>query len=757
MTTQAAGQVKSNDVALKPDGLEPSQPASELLNQGPKLRPYQEECVIECLQAISEGFKRIGVSSPTGSGKTTIFTSLLARLPQLPAKYGRSANQVLIIVSSIELALQTAEVVGRTYPSLLVEIEQGSKFHATGAADVTVATIQTLNRSEGRLNKFDPRNFKGVIVDEAHHAASPSYRSILHHFNPNVGRPETLSQDDVEEDVKQPVFPMEAALAKHDLPIIGFSATFARHDGVALGSVFERIVFHRDFLEMIEEEWLCPVRFTAVRASIDFSEVRLTGPSGDFSPSSLAAVVDKPVINRLIVRTWLDKAKGRRSTLVFCVNIAHVESLTAEFRQAGIDARWLHGSTPIRERRQLLQDFKDGVYPVLVNCAVLTEGADVPAIDCVLLARPTRSRNLFSQMIGRGMRLSQATGKADCLMLDLVGTLERGVVCSPTLFGLDPDSVNEASVEDLRAVADSREKNGEDSQQDSETEEINETEIPDPSKVTYEEWGPLELQQAMMSRTRGIIERMSPNAWVDCGDDIYVLDLPPKKGYVKVERDEEGKAEGTGGETMQNGNVLCLFLEAYPIRHVQKEWVAHFTARNADADEAAAASGGSPRGKKRFSPFRRPTEILRASELEAAIRGADSYAIKRVGRAAPGTGLLARTSPWRSRPSSEKQRAFVEKRLGLDKTRAALASVQDAEEDSRRSEWNIKNRSPRPGDALPALTKGQASIILTKLQHGAKARWEKQAKKHNKAVREKRKEAERRARETVQVGPLPSS
>ncbi|CEH13958.1 p-loop containing nucleoside triphosphate hydrolase protein [Ceraceosorus bombacis] len=733
MTTQAAGQVKSNDVALKPYGLEAAEPASELLNQGPKLRPYQEECVIECLQAISEGSKRIGVSSPTGSGKTTIFTSLLARLPELPAKYGRSANQVLIIVSSIELALQTAEVVSRTYPSLLVEIEQGSKFHATGAADVTVATIQTLNRSEERLNKFDPRNFKGVIVDEAHHAASPSYRSVLHHFNPNVGRPETLSQDDVEGDVKQPVFPMEAALAKHDLPIVGFSATFARHDGVALGSVFERIVFHRDFLEMIEEEWLCPVRFTAVRASIDFSEVRLTGPSGDFSPTSLAAVVDKPVINRLIVRTWLDKAKGRRSTLVFCVNIAHVESLTAEFRQAGIDARWLHGSTPIRERRQLLQDFENGVYPVLVNCAVLTEGADVPAIDCVLLARPTRSRNLFSQMIGRGMRLSQATGKQDCLMLDLVGTLERGVVCSPTLFGLDPDSVNEASLEDLRAQADSREKTSEDSQPASETEETNETEIPDPSKVTYEEWGPLELQRAMMSRTRGIIERMSPNAWVDCGDDIYVLDLPPKRGYVKVERDEEGKAEGKG------------------------EWVAHFTARNADADEAAAASGGSSKGKKRLSPFRRPTELLRASELEAAIRGADSYANGRVGRGPQGTGLLARSSPWRSKPSSEKQRAFVEKRLGLDKTRAALASVQDAEEDSRRSEWKIKNRSPRPGDALPALTKGQASIILTKLQHGAKARWEKQAKKHNKAVREKRKEDERKARETVQVGPLPSS
>lgn len=187
------------------------------------------------------------------------------------------------------------------------------------------------------------------------------------------------------------------------------------------------------------------------------------------------------------------------------------------------------------------------------------------------------------------------------------------------------------------------------------------------------------------------------------------------------------------------------------------EWVAYFTPRNADAEEAAAASGHDFKGRKRFSPFRRSQEILRADDLEAAIRGSDSFGVARVGRGLGGTSLLARNAVWRSKPSSEKQRAFVERRLGLDKTRQALASVQEAGETVQSDQGRKANKLPGPGEALPALTKGQASTILTKLQHGAKGRWEKQARKHNKAVQEKKKEEARKDRETVKVGPLPAS
>lgn len=112
----------------------------------------------------------------------------------------------------------------------------------------TVATYQTLLRVP-RLHKFDPAGLKAIIIDEAHHAAAPSYRHILSHFNSSIKSPHAV---DVSEDETS-----NSAVAppEHSVPIIGFSATFSRHDGLALGSVFDRIVYHRDFLEMIKEQW----------------------------------------------------------------------------------------------------------------------------------------------------------------------------------------------------------------------------------------------------------------------------------------------------------------------------------------------------------------------------------------------------------------------------------------------------------------------------------------------------------------------
>jgi len=92
------------------------------------------------------------------------------------------------------------------------------------------------------------------------------------------------------------------------VPIIGFSATFSRHDGLALGSVFDRIVYHRDFLEMIKEGWLCSLRFTSVKVQLDLSNVTISSQDGDFNPTSLAQVVNTETANNIVLRTWLDRA-----------------------------------------------------------------------------------------------------------------------------------------------------------------------------------------------------------------------------------------------------------------------------------------------------------------------------------------------------------------------------------------------------------------------------------------------------------------
>lgn len=135
------------------------------------LRPYQEACLEACRAALTAGRRRIGVSLPTGAGKTTVFLTLLSRIA--PPTQSPSAVKSLIIVNSIELARQAANQAATLFPDWQVEIEQGVRHKASGLADVTVATVQTLLQPQ-RLKKFRPETLKAVIVDEAHHAAAPS-------------------------------------------------------------------------------------------------------------------------------------------------------------------------------------------------------------------------------------------------------------------------------------------------------------------------------------------------------------------------------------------------------------------------------------------------------------------------------------------------------------------------------------------------------------------------------------------------------
>lgn len=302
--------------------------------------------------------------------------------------------------------------------------------HASGFADITVASIQSITSGD-RISKFDPSRFKLVLVDEAHHIVSPGYMKTLEHFG--LSKP-------------QPSSPA----------LVGVSATLSRFDGLRLGAAIDHIVYHKDYIDMIGEKWLSDVMFTTVKSKADISGVK-KGANGDFQQGELSRRVNTDETNLITVRSWLTKAKDRKSTLIFCVDLAHVSGLTNTFRQCGIDAQFVTGDTPKTERSARLDAFKRGEFPVLVNCGVFTEGTDIPNIDCVLLARPTKSRNLLVQMIGRGMRLHP--GKENCHIIDMVASLETGIVTTPTLFGLDPSELLEdATVADMRDLKDWKEE-----------------------------------------------------------------------------------------------------------------------------------------------------------------------------------------------------------------------------------------------------------------------------------------------------------
>ncbi|KAI0307989.1 P-loop containing nucleoside triphosphate hydrolase protein [Multifurca ochricompacta] len=644
------------------------------------LRPYQEICLKACLDAHNSGASRIGVSLPTGAGKTAVFISLLSRLE--PRRDRPNATRSLVIVNSIELAKQAAAQAQRQRPDWIVEIEQGRKHKASGDANLTVATYQTLLEA-GRLHKFSPQGFKAIVVDEAHHAAAPSYRRILSFFHPEIQCPENHTH---------------ACPARDVVPIFGFSATFSRHDGLALGSVFERIVYHRDFLDMIREQWLCNVRFTTVKANINLKDVTISTHSGDFSATSLAHVINTETLNRLVIQTWLDKAaKERKSTIVFAVNVAHARALTKTFQSAGVDARYLYSGTPNAERSALIEHFRVGDFPVLLNCALLTEGTDIPNIDCVIIARPTKSRNLFLQMIGRGMRLSPDTGKQDCHVIDFVDSVDRlvGIVSAPTLFGLDP-----AAVEN---VVDTQEREPDPTNGDSRAAHPigdNRLSVPDPKSVTYIDY---DNPFTLVNQSQGIlphIARLSRNAWVDCGDGICVLECLGK-GHIRIE----------------------------PIPGTEN----HFHAHYAPAIHPETASALN------ISRFQTNRKILDASDLAGAVRGCDTYVAEKVLKG-PLSLALWRTAKWREGPASPAQKLLVAKKWGY-----VYKSVRDFRE--------LPDDVTFP-ERLRTLTKGEAAHIITRLKHGALRRYTKKLMIHRKLEAAIAKEKQRQAKEHVRVGPL---
>ena len=276
-----------------------------------------------------------------------------------------------------------------------------------------MASVPTLGRKNSKkIDKYDPSQFKAILIDEAHHASAATYLNILDYFG----------VDD----------------ADSKILVWGCSATVKRHDGKSLGDVFDKVTYHADFLKMIEQGYLSSMKVTTVNTNVDLESVGST--KLDFKLGELADAVNTDVRNDVIVSSWRKYAheNGRKATLAFAVDINHTEELCNTFRDAGINASFITSKTPPLDRHGILNAFRNEKIPVLVNCAILTEGTDIPCVDCILLARPTKSNTLFQQMFGRGLRLYE--GKKDCLLIDFVDNFKRsgpdGLVTVPTLLGL---------------------------------------------------------------------------------------------------------------------------------------------------------------------------------------------------------------------------------------------------------------------------------------------------------------------------------
>lgn len=366
-----------------------------------ELRHYQRECLAAITGRYKNGIRRQLICLPTGSGKTVIF----AEFP----RYFQIKKQMLVLAHRAELLDQARDKIRKANPDLRVEVEQAGRI-ADPDSHVVVASVPTLGRKGSeRMHRLDPDRFFLIVVDEAHHATAATYKRVLKHFG--VFDPETRKL------------------------LVGFTATPKRGDGAGLDAVFQEIAYSRSLPEMIQSGFLSPVAGYRVETEVDLTRVKTR--MGDFVAAQLSRAVNIQKRNDIIVEVFQSHLKGRQ-TLCFCVDVAHAHSLSAAFNKDGVRSAAVSGDMDRSERAKILGDFRAGRIQVLANCMVLTEGYDEPAVEGIILARPTRSALLYTQMIGRGTRLHP--GKENVTIIDIVDvTREHSLTTLPSLFNLSED------------------------------------------------------------------------------------------------------------------------------------------------------------------------------------------------------------------------------------------------------------------------------------------------------------------------------
>ncbi len=359
-----------------------------------QLRDYQTECLRSISEARKAGISKPLVSLPTGTGKTIIFADIIRRMAQ---RGGRS----LVLVHRDELLNQAEDKLKIICPEAQVGIVKAARNELDAA--VTIASVQTLSR-ESRLNQLRDIRFDFLVTDEAHHAVAASYQRIY----------DALLEDGSEQ--------------LH----LGVSATVNRADRRGLQEVYEKVVYYRSLLEMIRAGWLCDLRCVQITTDVSLDSVKTR--QGDFAQGELGAVINTENRNELIVQGYQEHAQGRLA-LCFTVDVQHALDLAEAFQEEGVNAVVISGKTPIDERRRTLKLFHAREIDVICNCQVLTEGYDEPGVNCIILARPTKSSVLYTQMVGRGTRIFP--GKSDCLILDFADVAgHHKIMQVPNLVGL---------------------------------------------------------------------------------------------------------------------------------------------------------------------------------------------------------------------------------------------------------------------------------------------------------------------------------
>lgn len=333
-----------------------------------ELREHQEETLASLIKMREEGKTIALVQGATGSGKSAIGV--------LDSK--QVGKRVLFLAHTKELVEQGALNIEKLWNNVTV----GRFYENFKDTDTHVicGSIQSVIRN---LDQFKPDDFGYLIIDECHHASAKSYTAILSYFRPSFN--------------------------------LGLTATPERADGADLLEVFQTVAHKLDIKDAVETGVLCPVRCIRVKTNIYMSDVRINGFK--YNALDLEQTIMIPDRNRLIVDTYMEYAQGK-STVIFCTSVKHAEIIAGMLQDHGVKAESVSGSTNPAVHKQILKQYADKEIQVLCACDLLNEGWDSPITEVLFMARPTMSKVIYAQQLGRGMRTHE--GKEFLMVFDFV-------------------------------------------------------------------------------------------------------------------------------------------------------------------------------------------------------------------------------------------------------------------------------------------------------------------------------------------------
>lgn len=363
------------------------------------LRPYQQQARERIHAEWENGHTRTLLVLPTGTGKTIVFASVAA-------DQVRAGHRVLILAHRGELLEQAADKLQRS-TGLVSAVEKADATCLNTWFRVVVGSVQTLQRT-ARLERFSHDYFGTIIIDEAHHAITDGYRRILDYFG--------------------------------SAKVLGVTATPDRGDMRNLGEVFDSFAFEYKLTDAIKEGYLCRIMAQTISLKLDISSVTISG--GDYAVGDLGTALD-PYLEQ-IAAEMAQRCKGRK-TVVFLPLIKTSQKFRDLLNSHGFRAAEVNGQST--DRKEVLADFDSGKYNVLCNSMLLTEGWDCPSVDCVVVLRPTKVRSLYSQMVGRGTRLSP--GKSDLLLLDFLWMTDKHELYRPADLVCEDRAVARQMTENL--------------------------------------------------------------------------------------------------------------------------------------------------------------------------------------------------------------------------------------------------------------------------------------------------------------------